>query len=62
MSGKSINFEDKKINKSNFYKNKKLFKIEDIDINKTLVSKQESSGKNNSPKKNHMLKKIHLYT
>ena len=30
MSGKSINFEDKKINKSNFYKNKKLFKIEDI--------------------------------
>ena len=34
MSGKSINFEDKKISKSNFYKNKKLFKIEDININK----------------------------
>ena len=33
MSGKSINFEDKKINKSNFYKNKKIFKIDDIDIN-----------------------------
>ena len=33
MSGKSVNFGDKKINKSNFYKNKKLFKIEDIDIN-----------------------------
>ena len=32
MSGKSINFEDKKINKSNFYKNQKLFKIEDIDM------------------------------
>ena len=44
MSGKSINFDDKKINKSNFYKNKKLFKIEDIDINKILVSKKESYG------------------
>ena len=31
MSGKSIKFEDKKISKSNFYKNKKLFRIEDID-------------------------------
>ena len=29
MGGKEINFEDKKINKSNFYKNKKLFTIED---------------------------------
>ena len=28
MSGKTINFENKKISKSNFYKNKKL----DIDI------------------------------
>ena len=40
MSGKSINFVDKKINKSNFYKNKKLFKIEAIDISKILVSKE----------------------
>ena len=37
MSGKSINFDDKKINKSNFYKNKKLFN--DIDVKKILVSK-----------------------
>ena len=37
MSGKIINFEDKKINKSNFYKNKKPFKIEDIDTNNILV-------------------------
>ena len=29
MSGKSINFDDEKINKSNFYKNKKLFNIDD---------------------------------
>ena len=27
MSGKSINFDDKKISKSNFYKNKKLFNL-----------------------------------
>ena len=26
----------KKINKSNFYKNKKLFNIDDIDVNKVL--------------------------
>ena len=30
MSGKGVNFGDKKINKINFYKNKKLFKIDDI--------------------------------
>ena len=38
MSGKSINFEDKKINKINFYKNTKLFKTEGKDINNILVS------------------------
>ena len=38
MSGKNINSEDKKLNKSNIYKNKKLFKIDDIDVNKILVS------------------------
>ena len=30
MNGKSINFDDKKINKSTFYKNKKLFYIHDL--------------------------------
>ena len=45
MSGKSINFE-----KNDFYKNKKLLKIEDIDINKMLVSKKESYGTKNSLK------------
>ena len=50
MSGKCINFVDKKINKSNFYKNKKLFKIEDIDINKILASKKESYGTKTSLK------------
>ena len=47
MNGKSINFEDKKINKSTFYKNKKLFSIYDLDVNKILVSKKESYGTKN---------------
>ena len=50
MNGKSINFEDKKINKSTFYKNKKLFNIHDLDVNKILVSKKESYGTKNSLK------------
>ena len=45
MSGESLYFDDKKINKSNFYTNIKLFKIEDIDVNKILVSKKEPYGK-----------------
>ena len=49
MSGKSINFDDKKINKSSFYKNKKLFSLNDIDVNKILVSK-----------KIYMVQKFHL--
>ena len=48
MSGKSINFDDKKINKSHFYKNKKLFSLNDIDANKILVSKKRSYGTKNS--------------
>ena len=50
MSGKSINFDDKKINKSTFYKNKKLFNIHDLDVNKILISKKESYGAKNSLK------------
>ena len=41
MSRKRINFDDKKINKSNFCKNKKLFSLNDIDVNKILVSNKE---------------------
>ena len=44
MSGKNINFDDKKIKKSEFYKNKKINSINDIDINKILVSKKEPYG------------------
>ena len=48
MSGKNINFDDKKIKKSEFYKNKKVSKIDDIGVNKTLVSKKEPHGTKNS--------------
>ena len=34
MSEKSIVCNNKKINKSNFYRNKKPFKVDDIDVNK----------------------------
>ena len=36
-----VNFGDKKVNKSNFYKSKKPLKIDDINVNKVLVSKKE---------------------
>ena len=38
MSGNNINFDDKIIKKSNFYKNKKIFNKNDIDVNNILVS------------------------
>ena len=47
MSGNSINFDDKKKKKSDFCKNKKIFNINDIDVNKILVSKKEKHGKYN---------------
>ena len=50
MSRKGINFEGKKSTKVIFFKNSKLFKIDDIDINKILVSKKESYGKKNTLK------------
>ena len=50
MNRNSINFDNKKIKKSDFYnnRNKKIFKIDDIDVNKILVSKKEQYGKYNS--------------
>ena len=46
MSEKTINFGDKKINKKEFYNNKKQFNIEDLDINKILISKPETHENN----------------
>ena len=50
MSGRSINYDDKKIESSDFYKNKneKIFNIDDIDVNKIFVSRKGPYGKNNS--------------
>ena len=45
MSRKSINFEDQKLNKSSFYKNKKLFNIHDL---------------HDFVLQNHIVQKIHL--
>ena len=49
MSGKNIIFKNEKINKSNFYKNKKLFNIDDTDVNKYYLLK-----------KNHLVQKVQL--
>ena len=51
MSEKNIIFDDKKINKSNIYKNKKLFNIYNIEVDNILISK-----------KNLMVKKAQLNT
>ena len=48
MSVKNINFDDKKIKKSDFCKNKKINEIDDINVNNILVSKKELYGTKNS--------------
>ena len=48
MSGKNIVFDDTKIIKSIFYKNKKLFNRYDIEVDKILISKKEPYGKKSS--------------
>ena len=44
MSAKNVSFVDKKIKKSDFYKNKKVTNIDDIDVDKILVSNEERCG------------------
>ena len=48
MSEKNINFDDKKIKKSTFCKNKRIYSTDNIDVNNILVSKKESYGNKNS--------------
>ena len=49
MRGKNIFFGDKKIKKSNFFKSKKIFdNIDEINVDKILVSEKESYGTNKS--------------
>ena len=45
-----LHFDDKKILKSSFYKDKKINNIEDIDVNNISISKKESYGNKNSLK------------
>ena len=42
------NFDDKRIKKTDFYKNKKINSIDDIDVNKILASKKEPYGTKHS--------------
>ena len=48
MSAKNINFDDKKIKKTEFSRNKKVNSIDEVHVNKILVSKTESYGTKNS--------------
>ena len=41
MIRKNVNFGDKKIKRSEFYKNKNVTRIDDIDVNKIFVSNKE---------------------
>ena len=52
MSKKSIKFGDKKVTKSDFYKeHRKIFKIDNIDVKKILILfKKEQYGKYKSYK------------
>ena len=51
INGKNIDFINKKNLKSDFYnKTKKIFNIDDTEVNKILVSKKEQHGKYNSSK------------
>ena len=50
MSEKNINFDDKNVRKSTFYKNKTIHIIEDIDVNNILVSKKEPYSSTHSLK------------
>ena len=44
-----LNFNNKNIKKSDFYnRNKKIFNIDDIDVNKILISKKETYDEYNS--------------
>ena len=68
LNRKNINFDNKNIKKSGFYnKNKKIFNIDDIDVNKILVSKKEQYDKYNSFKyfigynEDNVIRPLYLY-
>ena len=50
MNGKNTNFNEQKIKKSDFYKNKRLFKIDETDGEKIIASKKQPYVTNKSIK------------
>ena len=50
MIRKNVNFGDKKIKRSEFYKNKNVTRIDEIDVNKILASNKELYGTKTSLK------------
>ena len=56
---KNINFNDK-IRKSYFYKNKKIYSVEEIDTNKILVSKKEAYGTIIGYNDNDVIRPLHV--
>ena len=45
MNGPSINFADRKIIKKVFYRSRKPFNVDDIDVNKILISNEVVYGR-----------------
>ena len=50
MHTKNVSLNDKKSKQSDYYENKKAFQIDNIDVNKILVSKKEPYGTKNALK------------
>ena len=48
MKGKNIIFDDKKTKRVIFIKNKNLFNVHDVDVDKVFISKKEPYGKKSS--------------
>ena len=48
MNGNNIDFNNKNVKKSDFYNREKIFNMDNIDVNKILVSKKGQYGKYNS--------------
>ena len=50
MNSPSVSFNAKKIKKNIFYRSRKPFNVNDIDVNKILISKEAEYGTKNSLK------------
>ena len=48
MTEKNINFDNKKVDKRNFYRYKRPLSLDDIDVDKILISRKEPYAKKSS--------------